>query len=118
MMRRMKTFLMLSRSTPLPTYTWELQFFGYPSTQAEWRKSATRARQIWWGERGKNLRLVEKEPDIDYRFHMTFQQDFYESVIITKTKPVAIFQWINWTNMEGKHDVIFDEVVGACRAKY
>jgi hypothetical protein len=47
MMRRMKTFLMLSRSTPLPTYTWELQFFSYPSTQAEGRKSATRARQIW-----------------------------------------------------------------------
>jgi hypothetical protein len=31
MMRRMK-FLMLRRSTPLPTYTWKLQFSGYPST--------------------------------------------------------------------------------------
>jgi hypothetical protein len=31
MMRRMK-FLMLMRSTPLPTYTWKLQFSGYPST--------------------------------------------------------------------------------------
>jgi hypothetical protein len=57
----------------------------------------------------ENLRLVEKEPGIDYGFHTTFQQDFYESVINTKTKPVAISQWI---------DVIFDEVVGACRAKH
>jgi hypothetical protein len=28
------------------------------------------------GERKENPRLVEKEPGIDYRFHMTFQQDF------------------------------------------
>jgi hypothetical protein len=47
MMRRMKKFLMLRRSTPLPTYTCELQFFGYPSIQIGERKSATRARQIW-----------------------------------------------------------------------
>jgi hypothetical protein len=40
--------------------------------------------------RKENPRLVEKEPDIDYIFHMTFQQDFYESVIITKNKTVAI----------------------------
>jgi hypothetical protein len=66
----------------------------------------------------ENLRLVEKESDIDYRFHLTFQQDIYESVIITKIKPVAISQWIDWTYMEEKHDAIFDEVVGACRSKH
>jgi hypothetical protein len=70
------------------------------------------------GKRKENSRLVEKEPVIDYRFHTAFQQNFYESVIITKTKPMAIFQWIGWTYMEGKHDKIFDEVVGACRAKH
>jgi hypothetical protein len=64
-------------------------------------------------KRKENLRHVEKEPGIDYRFHTTFHQDFYESVIITKTKPVGIFQWIDWTYMEGKHDMIFDEAVGA-----
>jgi hypothetical protein len=69
-------------------------------------------------KRKENPRLVEKEPGIDYRFHMTFQRDFYESVIIRKTKPVAIFQWINRTFMEGKHAKIFDEVGGACRAKH
>jgi hypothetical protein len=69
-------------------------------------------------KRKENPRLVEKEPSIDYRFHTTFQQDFYESVIITKTKPTVISQWIDWTYMEVKHDAIFDEVVAACRAKH
>jgi hypothetical protein len=66
----------------------------------------------------ENPRLVEKEPDIDYRFHTAFQQDFYESMIITKTKHVAISQWIGWTYMEAKYDTIFDEVVAACRAQH
>jgi hypothetical protein len=68
--------------------------------------------------RKENPRLVEKEPGIDYRFHTTFQHDLYEFVIITKTKPTAISQWIDWTYMEAKHDAIFDEVVAACRAKH
>jgi hypothetical protein len=46
-------------------------------------------------KRKKNPWLVEKELGIDYRFHTTFQQDFYETVIITKTKPVALSQWID-----------------------
>jgi hypothetical protein len=46
-------------------------------------------------KRKENPRLVEKELGIDYRFHTVFQQDFYESVIIPKNKPVAISQWID-----------------------
>jgi hypothetical protein len=69
-------------------------------------------------KRKENLRLVEKEPGSDYRFHTTFQQDFYEPVIITKTNLMVISQWIDWTYMEEKHDAIFDEVVGSCRAKH
>jgi hypothetical protein len=69
-------------------------------------------------KRKENPRLVGKERGIDYRFHTAFQQDFYESVIITNTKSVAISQWIDWTYMEAKHDAIFDEVVAACRAKH
>jgi hypothetical protein len=69
-------------------------------------------------KRKENPRLVKKEPGIDYRFHTTFQQDFYGSVIITKTKPAIISQWIDWTYVEAKHDTIFDEVVAACRAKH
>jgi hypothetical protein len=69
-------------------------------------------------KRKENLRLVEKEPGIDYRFHTTFQLDIYESVIFMKTKPMAISQWIDWTYMEGQHDRFFDDLVGACRAKH
>jgi hypothetical protein len=69
-------------------------------------------------KRKENPRLVEKEHGIDYIFHTTFQQDFYESVIITMSKLVIISQWIDWTYMEAKHDTIFDEVVAACRAKH
>jgi hypothetical protein len=43
-------------------------------------------------KRKENPMPIEKEPSIDYRFHTVFQQDFYESVIITKTKPAAISQ--------------------------
>jgi hypothetical protein len=43
-------------------------------------------------KRKENLRLVEKEVEIDYMSHTTFQQDFYESVIIPKNKPVTISQ--------------------------
>jgi hypothetical protein len=69
-------------------------------------------------KRKENPRLIKKEPGIDYRFHTAFQQDFYESVIITKTKPIAISHWIDMTYMEAKHDTIFDEVVAAYRAKH
>jgi hypothetical protein len=33
----------------------------------------------------------------DYRFHSLFQQDFYESIIMTKSKLVTNSQWIDWT---------------------
>jgi hypothetical protein len=69
-------------------------------------------------KRKENPRLVEKETIIDYRFHTVFQQDFYESVIISKTKPMTISQWIDWNYMEGKGDRIFIEVVTTCRAKH
>jgi hypothetical protein len=48
------------------------------------------------GKRKENLRLVEKEVGIDYMFHTTFQQDFYESIIIPENKPIALSQWIDW----------------------
>jgi hypothetical protein len=52
------------------------------------------------------------------RFHSLFQQDFYESVIMTKSKPVANSQWIDWTYMENKHDPIFDGAIAACQTKH
>jgi hypothetical protein len=54
----------------------------------------------------------------DYRFHSLFQQDFYELVIMTKSKPVANSQWIDWDYIKNKHDPIFDRVIAACKAKH
>jgi hypothetical protein len=118
MMRRRMKFLMLRRSTPLPTHM-GTPVFWIP-LNPDWREKISYKGKTYLvrEKRKENLRLVEKEPGINYRFHTAFQQDFYESVIITKIKPVAISQWIDWTYIEAKHDAIFDEVVAACRAKH
>jgi hypothetical protein len=73
--------------------------------------------ELFWEKRKENPRLHTREAT-DYRFHTFFQQDLYESMIITKGKPIAISQWIDWSYMENKHDLIFDDVVAACRAKH
>jgi hypothetical protein len=54
----------------------------------------------------------------DYRFHSIFQQDFYELVITSRSKPVANSQWIDWSYMENKHDPTFDRVIASCKAKH
>jgi hypothetical protein len=37
---------------------------------------------------------------------------------MTKSKPVANSQWIDWAYMKNKHDPIFDGVIAACQAKH
>jgi hypothetical protein len=69
-------------------------------------------------KRKENPMLVENEPDIDYRFHTVFQQNVYESIIIPKNKLVAILQLVDWNYMEGKSDMMFDEVVTSYRDKH
>jgi hypothetical protein len=116
MMRRMKKFLMLRGSTPLPTYTWELQFFGYPSTRRE--KISYKGKTNLVRKRGKKIQgLLKKNLELTIYFTQHFNRNS-ESVIITKTTSMAISQWIDWTYMEAKYDAIFDEVVAACRAKH
>jgi hypothetical protein len=68
----------------------------------------------------ENRRLAHTQPQdaYDYRIHSLFEQDFYESVIMTKSKPMANSQWIDWAYMENKHDPIFDRVIAACKAKH
>jgi hypothetical protein len=68
-------------------------------------------------ERKENPRLKQREATA-YRFHTFFQQDFYESMILIKLKPVAISQWVDWRYMERKNDTFFDQVVAACKAKH
>jgi hypothetical protein len=69
-------------------------------------------------EKRKENPILHAREATDYRFHTFFQQDFYESVIISKGKLVTISQWIDWSYMENKHDLIFNDVVTACRAKH
>jgi hypothetical protein len=69
----------------------------------------------------KNRRILARtqpRDGYDYRFHSLFRQDFYESVIMTKSKPVANSQWIDWTYIENKHDPIFDRVIASCKSKH
>jgi hypothetical protein len=44
-------------------------------------------------ENRRILTRTQPQDAYDYRFHSLFQQDFYESVIMTKSKPVANSQW-------------------------
>jgi hypothetical protein len=36
---------------------------------------------------------------------------------MTKSKPVANSQWIDWAYMENKYDPIFDGVSAACKSQ-
>jgi hypothetical protein len=65
-------------------------------------------------ENRRILARTHPQDAYDYRFHSLFQQDFFESVIMTKNKPVTNSQWIDWTYMENKHDPIFGGVIVAC----
>jgi hypothetical protein len=69
-------------------------------------------------ENRRILTLTQPRDAYDYRFHSHFQQDFYESVIMTKSKPMINSQWIDWAYTENKHDPIFDRVITACQAKH
>jgi hypothetical protein len=65
-------------------------------------------------ENTRILTCTQPRDVYDYRFHSIFQQNFYELVIMTKSKLVANSQWIDWAYMENKHDPIFDGVIAAC----
>jgi hypothetical protein len=64
------------------------------------------------------LASTQPQDAYDYRFHSLFQQDFYESVIMTKSKPVVNSQWIDRAYIKNKHDPIFDRVITVCKAKH
>jgi hypothetical protein len=64
-------------------------------------------------ENRRILTRTQLRDDYDYRFHSPFQQDFYESVIMIKSKLVTNSQWIDCAYMENKYDPIFDGVITA-----
>jgi hypothetical protein len=84
-------------------------------TNPTWRvKGSYKGKTESVRENRRILARAQPRDDYDYRFHSLFQQDFYESVIMTKSKPVANYQWIDWAYMENKHDPIFDGVIAVC----
>jgi hypothetical protein len=88
-------------------------------TNPSWRvKVSYKGKTEYVRENRKILAHTQPRDAYDYRFHSRFQQDFYESVIMTKSRPVTNSQWIDWTYMENKHDPIFDGVIVACQAKH
>jgi hypothetical protein len=88
-------------------------------TNPTWRvKISYKAKTESVRENRRILTHTQSRDAYDYRLHSLCQQDFYESVIMTKSKPVANSQWIDWAYMENKHDPIFDGVIVACQAKH
>jgi hypothetical protein len=65
----------------------------------------------------QHLACTQPRDAYDYIFYSLFQQDFYESIIIIKSKSVTNSQWIDWAYLESKHDPVFDRGIAACMAK-
>jgi hypothetical protein len=102
-----------------PNYVdmWHLVFRA--RTNPTWRvKVSYKGKTESVSENRRILTHTQPWDAYDYIFHSLFQQDFYESAFMTKSKPVANSQWIEWDYMENKHDPIFDGVIAACEDKY
>jgi hypothetical protein len=88
-------------------------------TNTSWRvKVSYKGKTEFVRENRRILARTQPWDAYDYRFHSLFQQDFYKSTIMTKSKQVANSQWIDWIYMENKHGPIFDGVIAACQAKH
>jgi hypothetical protein len=90
-------------------------------TNSSWRvKVSYKGKTEYVRENRRILARTQPRDAYDYRFHSLLQQDFYESIIMTKSKSklVTNSQWIDWTYMENKHDPIFNGVIAACQAKH
>jgi hypothetical protein len=55
-----------------------------------------------------------KEKGTDERFWTLFDQDWYASVLMRKTKPVVQMQWIHFDYMRKKKDATFNKILEAC----
>jgi hypothetical protein len=87
-------------------------------TNSTWRvKVSYKSKTKSVRENRRILTRTQPRDGYDYRFYSLFQQDSYESVIMTKSKPVTDSQWIDWAYIENKHDPIFNRVIAACQVK-
>ena len=55
-----------------------------------------------------------KEMQGDERFWLWFQADWYESVIMTKSRPITEMKSIDWQHLENLEIPVVSEVVSAC----
>ena len=55
---------------------------------------------------------------VDYRFHTRFQQDFYQTVILTKAGIASEAQWVDWTHMANLGHEICNEVAQMCEDRH
>ena len=68
--------------------------------------------------RAINFRIAPKQNGTDYRFWSHFHQDYYETVIIPKTKAISAAQWVDWDYLIAKDNAIMNTVVAECKAKH
>jgi hypothetical protein len=61
-------------------------------------------------------RLQQRDAS-DYRFHTSFQQNLYETVIMDR-RIVSEALWIDWEHMEAQQDPIYDQVIAACESHH
>ena len=66
--------------------------------------------------RGENP-YAEARSARNLRFWSTFQQDFYTTVILKKSKITHEAQYVDWEYMARKNNVIFNEVMVECANK-
>ena len=66
--------------------------------------------------RGEN-HYAEARSARDNRFWSTFQQDFYTTVILKKSKITHEAQYVDWEYMARKNNAIFNEVMAECAKK-
>ena len=58
---------------------------------------------------------MRKDLGINYMFWNEFHSNFYAYVIFdSKKSEIVKMQYIDWQEMEAKHDPEFDKVISAC----
>lgn len=67
----------------------------------------------------KRLRRIDPyiEEKTSTGFYNQFQQDFYESVILSDRKIAVEAQWVYWDYMERVDDSLFKEIISECEDK-
>ena len=98
----------------------------YSENVVERRPNDTRPHQVI--NYSKSQKLVEEAMDenpydepkdlgIDYRFWNEFYSNFYASVIFNSRKSKIVkMQYIDWQEMESKHEPEFDKAIKACES--